>query len=381
MNFRTIAFVVLILLHAGFTIAAPTITANPNPVNILFTAKSGTTTIQWDAEANHPNADVWLSIDGGSETLFDGDYHGIKSATIQIGKSYTFKLYTSNKTLLDSVIVTAKQKWLTLPSDVLKIDFIKNIVVDPHGMFAKITFTTDSSSLPVVMVSEGPPLSFPATSKEDVKVFNQGDLVSSNFAQAGTDHEATLPDLEPDTQYHYVISVSDKGLWYKVKGKFRTLRRAVNVTFEKIKVVDDSDDFGGGDFEFGFFVNGQNAPNGSPMILFSVDLATGESKTINMSASLQGVPGTLQLKAIGYDDDEDHPCGAGDVGNISMTEGEDDCGEWSSDEDSFNIGPNAPDVSNPESFTKSFTLKAYPKGDDSDVSFNVTGNYKVSFVP
>ena len=61
-----------------------------------------------------------------------------------------------------------------------------------------------------------------------------------------------------------------------------------------------------------------------------------------------------------------------------MTEGENDCGEWSSDDDSFNIGPNAPDVSDPESFTKSFTLKAYPKGDDSDVSFDVTGTYSVS---
>ena len=176
-------------------------------------------------------------------------------------------------------------------------------------MFARITFTTDSSSLPVVMVSDKPPLSFPSASKEEEPVFNQSDLISSNFAQTGTNHEAILPDLEPGTQYHYVISVSDKdsGLWYRVKGKFRTLRRAVKVTFEKIKVVDDSDDFGAGDFEFGFFVNGQNAPNDSPMIIFSADIATDESKTINMSGSLVNVPVTLQLKAIGYDDDGEGP--------------------------------------------------------------------------
>ena len=97
---RIIVFVfTLILVPAMFAIAAPTITANPNPVLILFTEKSGTTTIQWDAEANHPNAQVWLSIDGGSETLFDGDSSGVRTATIQLAKTYIFKLYTGSKSI------------------------------------------------------------------------------------------------------------------------------------------------------------------------------------------------------------------------------------------------------------------------------------------
>jgi hypothetical protein len=375
-----ICAVTLVLLNAAFAIAAPTITANPNPVPILLTANSGTTTIQWDAEATHPNAQVWLSVDGGSDTLFDGDYQGVRTSVIQLGKTYIFKLYTGNKSsLLDSVTVTGKKKYPTLQLDILPINFIENIKEDPHGMFAEIKFTTKSSSLPVVMVSEQPPLPFPAASKEDEEVFDE--VVSSNFAQTGTVHEAILPDLKPSTEYHYVISAYDKssGVWYKVKGKFRTLQRSVTVTFQKIKVVDDSDDFGGGDFDFGFFVNGNNAPNGSPLMLFSVDIATGESKNINILASLLNAPETLQLKVIGYDDDEDFPCGAFNVD--SSAEGENDCGEWSSDDDSFNIGPNAPDVDNPEGFAKSFTLKAYPKGDDSDVAFDVTGTYSVAYVP
>lgn len=386
----------LIFLHAVLAVAAATITANPNPVVILFPEKSGTTTIQWDAEASHPNAQVWLSIDGGNETVFDADYHGAKSTTIQLGKTYVFKLYTANKSLLDSVTVTSKRKFVTVPLDNIPIPFIENVDEDEHGMFARITFTTVSSSLPVVMVSDKPPLSFNPVSKEDEQVFNQSDLISSNFAQTGTIHEAILPDLESGKEFHYVISAHDNSndQWYKVKGKFRTLQRAIAVKFEKIKVVDDSDELGDGDLSFGFFVNGKNKPNVVPLTVEESELETGESKTINMTATLSGIPATLQLKVIGYDDDgeetpypgADFEClkpdvVAGKITDVSETEGENDCGEWSSDDDSFNIGPNAPDVTDPESFTKSFTLKAYPKGDDSDVSFDVTGTYSVAYVP
>ena len=384
----------LIFLHAVFAVAAATITANPNPVVIVFPGKSGATTIQWDAEAEHPNAQVWLSVDGGSETVFDADYHGAKTATIQLGKTYIFKLFTGNKSnLLDSVKVTAKRKFVTVPLDDIPIPFIENVDEDPQGMFARITFTTVSSSLPVVMVSREPPLSFPPISKEDEKVFNE--VISSNFAQTGTIHEAILPDLEPGTEFHYVISAHDNSSdrWYKVKGKFKTLHRAVAVFFEKIKVVDDSDELSPGELDFGFFVNGTNAPNGSPLIVgFHVE--SDESKTINLTPTLHGVPATLQLKVIGYDDDGEEPPypGAdfdclkpgvveGIVTDVSETEGENDCGEWSSDDGSFNIGPNAPDVSDPENFTKTFTLTAFPKGDDSEVRFSVSGKYSVSYVP
>jgi hypothetical protein len=386
--------IVGVLLALPAIAAPPEIFADRNPVVFYVSSASftKTTTITWNAGAGHNPASVYYRVNGrGADIPFAQGKNGAKDATfIKLDNEYEFCLWGTNKTeKLSCVTVTTKKVDVKL-----HLSFIDNIEPEPHGMSAKIKFTTDSSSLPVVMVSNKPPAPFPPASKQDVQVFNQNDLISSNFAQTGTVHEAILTDLQPDTEFHYVISAFDKssGYWWKVKGKFRTLRRSVNVTFEKIKVVDDSDDLSDGDLLFGFFVNGKNAPNGSPLTV-GAHLGTSESKTINISASLLNVPASLQLKAIGYDDDEDEiipygifiiiplsTCGSGNVTDASETEGENDCGEWSSDDDGFDIGPNTSGVNDPENFTKSFTLKAYPKGDDSEVSFDVTGTYSVSYV-
>ena len=41
----------------------------------------------------------------------------------------------------------------------------------------------------------------------------------------------------------------------------------------------------------------------------------------------------------------------------------------------------AQNVANPEKFSQAFTLQAHPKGDDSELSFDVTGTISVTFVP
>ena len=96
--------------------AASTISATPNPVVWLTKPKGplvllnqGTATVTWDAGAGHQGADVWVSVDGGAETLFSSAYKGSKATTIQVGKTHTFKLYTYTKVYLGaSVSVTAK---------------------------------------------------------------------------------------------------------------------------------------------------------------------------------------------------------------------------------------------------------------------------------
>lgn len=155
-------------------------------------------------------------------------------------------------------------------------------------MSAKITFTSDTSTLPVVMVSKNPPNFVPIVRKKDLPAFKPEDIISSNFAQTGTVHEANLINLEPDTDYHFVISGHDKatGWWWKQKGKFHTLRRAVSITFEKIKVIDDNDDLSDGDFAFGFFINGNISPNG-PVMSFGGEIGTDESKTANLTGISQ----------------------------------------------------------------------------------------------
>lgn len=112
------AALIRIWLTAGITLclAAPaakaksTISATPNPVVVVTKGQTqGTTTVTWNAGADKPYAKVWVSVDGGAETLFANTYKGAKAATIQVGKTHTFKLWNSTKQYVwASVSVTAK---------------------------------------------------------------------------------------------------------------------------------------------------------------------------------------------------------------------------------------------------------------------------------
>ena len=305
------AVLIRLWLTAGITacLAAPaakaasTISATPNPVVWLTNPKKGswwqlnqgTTTVTWDAGAGHQGADVWVSVDGGAETLFSSAYKGSKATTIQVGKTHTFKLYTYTKVYLGaSVSVTAKH-----------YPFIDNIKPDPNGTFAKITFDTKEGSLPVVSVSTEKPLNFPVVSTKDEKMWSKPtDIAYSNFAQTGTQHWAQLNKLKPGTLYHYVISAHDKtsGQWFKMPGFFKTFRRMVTVNFRKLWITDDSDDLSAGDLRFGFYINGQPVakyPSGSGY----ASLDTNDQKTINRSVGFIPAPATLTLKATGFDND------------------------------------------------------------------------------
>jgi hypothetical protein len=374
--------------------AAPNISANPTEV--IFYTKSPTvqksTTITWNAEGSYDPVGVYVTMNGTGEKLMASGAADTKTPDfITLNNTYEFCLWGNNHSVkLDCVTVTTK-----LVEGALQLGFIRNLEVTPLGHSVKISFTTDRTAAAFVQVSDKVPKAFPYISKEDVAAFEPNDVVSASWPSIKSTHSVELPKLEPGKDFFAVIAAHDKktDLWFKVKRKFRTLQRKVSVTFQKIKVIDDSDDLSPGDLVFGFFVNGQNAPNNKPMT-FGTHASTDSTKTSNITGSVVGAPTTLALKAIGYDDDETEwiplgpfvvvlldTCGAGDVTNPSTTEGENDCGEWTSGSKSFDlkaIGENMPDI---EDFTQSFTIQARPKGDDSEVSFDVTGTFRVRYVP
>ncbi len=106
---------------------APTITATPNPVTFSLGYVVGAkrnTTITWDAGGNTKGR-VFLSTNGGSETLFDGNpqggnEQGTEVATVQLGQTLEFRLRQANaaNTLLASVKVTTVEL-LKLPIAVI----------------------------------------------------------------------------------------------------------------------------------------------------------------------------------------------------------------------------------------------------------------------
>jgi hypothetical protein len=83
------------------------ISATPTSVPVP-TGGLGTTEVCWDVD-NVSTGEVWVSSNGGGESLFARDPHGCQSAPwIQRNNSYAFRLYagTSHTVRLGSVTVT-----------------------------------------------------------------------------------------------------------------------------------------------------------------------------------------------------------------------------------------------------------------------------------
>jgi hypothetical protein len=314
-------------------------------------------------------------VDGGAETLFSSAHKGSKAAFIFVGKTHTFKLYSSSKIYLGaSVSVTTKY-----------YPFIGDIDPDPHGTFAKIGFDTKEGSLPVVSVSTKKPLSFPLVSTKDEKMWDpQPSDIVSNFAQIGTKHHLQLNKLKPGTLYHYVISAHDKksGLWFKRRGTFETLNRAITVKFKKLWITDDSDDISAGDLRFGFYINGKPAakyPSGSGY----ASLDTDQQKTINIGVAFTPAPKTLTLKATGFDNDStefgglDTTSSSFPADNPDHGTGELENGEMSSTSQTINV-----DNHDPVDTVGPIFFKLVAKGGNgSDLAFEVHGDYKISYAP
>ena len=398
MNIQRCVPIIAALALLGLTLcptahAEPTITAEP--AEVVFFTKSTTmeknSLITWDADgqSNPPKA-VYYKTNGAGETIFwKGGHDKHVADFIKLNNSYEFCLWADDhKVKLKCTTVTTAYKEVKID-----LGFIHDVKVEPRGNSVRITFTTVRSSLPIVQVSKTAPKKIIAINNDDVASFAPDVEVISQLAGAGTGHETIIPNLAPCTDHFFVISASDKsGLWFKVSGKFHTLCRRVAVTFAKIKVIDDSDDLSAGDLAFGFFINGKNEPNGKPMT-FGTHADSGSTKTTNVSGSIVNAPATLTLKTTGFDDDEtewvplgpfvvilSNTCGTS-ASDPGIAEGENECGEWTSGSQSFNLANLAQNAANPEKFSQAFTLQAHPQGDDSEVSFDVTGTISVTFVP
>lgn len=87
---------------------APFIIADNNPVVVPAGQTSGTVTLEWDGGPKHPYAEVWVRVDQNDETFIVEKGRGNRNETVELGKSYEFKLSDAN-VLLASVKVTVRQ--------------------------------------------------------------------------------------------------------------------------------------------------------------------------------------------------------------------------------------------------------------------------------
>ena len=99
-----------ILLHTLCAFAAPSLSANPNPVKVPSGQMQGTTAISWNTEG--ATGSVWLSLDGAAETPLVADaLKGSIELSVTLGKTYEIRLYNAGKErMLASVTVTVVEQ-------------------------------------------------------------------------------------------------------------------------------------------------------------------------------------------------------------------------------------------------------------------------------
>src|SRR6266567_2215128 len=272
------------------------------------------------------------------------------------------------------------------PANPLSLDYVFDFT---GGHYVDISYGANKPVVPIVSVSLKPP----DKNAQGNPVF-KGKIVGASvpfLSGYERDGEVELRGLTPKTHYHYIVEVKDeKGDKAYKTGQFTTATRYVEVAFQKIFMIDDSDGFpsGAGDLRFGFFVNTTNAlgPSKTFPQNKNMDFPTGETKTFNVFKTLEDPPDTMTVRVNGSDQDDcgdvlHHPLcncanGIGDRGSITDANMpnftcKDGSGEFSAATKTVKI----PDVTDRsrfgvEFFQETFTMTA----DNGNLKFRVTGS-------
>jgi hypothetical protein len=297
---------------------ATTISANPNPV--LFPSPHlGTlprnTRITWDTGSNIIRGRVFLSLNGGSEEVFDGNARrsGSKDKAVQFGQTMEFRLRQDNTagTLLATVTVTTA-KTAGLPAVV--IDAANNLPSGSQGIFnltvapgidaVTITFRTRQPIEPFIEIMEGvtgkPLYVWKKSGKRELHQMDMasespGNRLAQNAWHRYRIEAAAMPDSPDQTK---AIST----------GTFRTGSRTAEIFFDTIHVRNDGDPGlkGAGEFTFTFrggdALTGVQLGNAESWGEGSID--AGHDVAVNRVVTIPAAPSVLWASVSGEEDDK-----------------------------------------------------------------------------
>lgn len=241
---------------------------------------------------------------------------------------------------------------------------VQVVEADVYGTFADIYIKASAPVVPAAQAGTKSPSPDAVFEKADV-VSTGGEPLLQGFLK---NNRMRLLNLKPSTFHFFVVKATDKnGSVVRLKGTFRTRKRMVAVTFQKIVVDDDSDPLGSAELGVGMSLNSQSAAG----LLYSGDPGTGD--TVNLSASkyttsVLNPPDPMKITVLGVDNDVTNTGGLDTCGAIAKG-----CGDWAEKTESFNFSATGPD----EEFSKSFIIKAYGE----DLKLRVYGKMSVSYVP
>jgi hypothetical protein len=221
---------------------------------------------------------------------------------------------------------------------------LRFMMIERGGTYVTFKFTTRPNEIPRISLAKVPLVvatdwrgfSFIVNFTD---ILHQQQVTPANLA-TGSPVEITFMDLEPGTQYFYVVRTLGVSTPVPAAvGSFWTKVRHVHVTFGMIQVNDDTDDFGTGEFAFRYqlFHPGVNiwAPNASlahendpPGGYY--DIASGDSywPLVTLHSPLVGEELVVAISAL--EDDAPWNYGANHAGDQFRGWGGNDDYEWNS---------------------------------------------------
>ena len=264
----------------------------------------------------------------------------------------------------DSVPVTVRVRLKFKPKEI-----VSALEVTPHGTFADFRVKTTEPATFELQASTSDEMSGGDLANVDSATFRLGYT---------TDWSVPLGHLRAGTLFHYLLKVKPQTGWpYTKKGTFKTHKRRVVVSFQKVHMTDDSDDLGDCDCGFGF------ETQGGATIFYSGSVASGTNVHPGKSVTVDNAPPLMSLKAVGWDDDEDdwvpvgpfiallvNTCGAVQSPG-SDCDGDGAKGSTAIDTDFSGFTPDG------EKGGGTFQINA----NGSSLKFQVSGTYAVSYVP
>lgn len=270
-----------------------------------------------------------------------------------------------------------------------RLPFISDVRVIPSASNAIISFKSSQRRLPVVEIGKVPP----TPDRFGILHFPLGASLFSRFVQLEDgrytlNFNSTNEQLEAGTVYYYIINVFNDNendpsrKREQETGTISTFSQSVKVVWEKIYIVNDSDDGGAGEISLWFWIN-YGLPGARSMAINKLgnnSASTGQTFEINIEHVVDNAPNDLSLSVSGAEDD---------VSILSGTFGPPDIdpplkGPSRSSKAEFNLAQETFDLTRfptevGETRSQQFKLVSMPNGGDrGHLSFEIHGRFEIT---
>lgn len=193
-----------------------------------------------------------------------------------------------------------------------RLPFISDVFVIPSASNAIISFKSTQRTPPLVEIGRVPP----TPDRFGVMAFPHGSSLFTRFVQIqngrySLNFNATNEQLDPGTTYYYIINVFNDNQNHPTRkreqevGQISTFSQSVKVVWERIEILNDSDDGGAGEISLWFWINyGQPGARGVAINNLGKNSAsTGQTFPLYLEYTIEEAPNNLSLSVSGFEDD------------------------------------------------------------------------------